>query len=246
MVPAATLTSRVRLSFLFLIAGLCLLMLRRNWIKPKTFDKSTQYSQNGVSMTEVEVDMHNDPKDHDYFTVRGYKRLIFYTRVHKTGGTTGMWLFGNFSQKSHQFDYFRSAAFGHETCSQKLCNYTTDQLIKLAGINDKPVLFDKHSRFVDFSEYGKPMPMYISVVRNPVDQFRSRYYFRRYTYEFVDGVEKNISLDDCVSQRMPECLNYHPTLEYLCGMSPVCEKASSRKTISGFCSNNLINDNFCF
>ena len=147
------------------------------------------------------------------FTVSGHPDVMFYTRVPKTGGTTAMWVFGNFSRTTQQFHYYRSGHFAGLDCAKLQCKRIAKNLYLLQQITPNPVLFDKHQYFIDFNKFDLPMPTFMSIVRDPVKQFHSRYYFRRFTYKLTSDRDQHISLDDCVLQRMPECTHHHHTLQ---------------------------------
>lgn len=57
------------------------------------------------------------------------------------------------------------------------------ELSDLAYAKQKRVLYTRHQYFIDFEELkwddGDP-PVYINLIRDPIDRFKSFYYFSRY------------------------------------------------------------------
>ena len=53
----------------------------------------------------------------------------------------------------------------------------------LAYAKQKKILYTRHQYFVDFSSIGwdeGDLPVYINLIRDPIDRFKSFYYFSRY------------------------------------------------------------------
>eukprot|EP00096_Caligus_rogercresseyi_P011298 TRINITY_DN4404_c0_g1_i1.p1 TRINITY_DN4404_c0_g1~~TRINITY_DN4404_c0_g1_i1.p1 ORF type:complete len:333 (+),score=63.69 TRINITY_DN4404_c0_g1_i1:29-1027(+) len=86
----------------------------------------------------------------------------------------------------------------------------------------KPYVYNKHFLFVNFEDFGEVNPIYINLVRHPVDRIISWYYYiRNPSYQFVANDEpiefdalksggKAIgslkrSFEDCVRKGIPEC-----------------------------------------
>merc|ERR1711912_162099 len=99
----------------------------------------------------------------------------------------------------------------------------------------KPILFTRHQYFIDFESHDFPAPVYMNLIRDPVDRFASFYYFSRYG-NARSGLKKappnhmtldvwNESLDECVANHRRECISpiWH-TVPYLCGNSGACQE----------------------
>ena len=96
-------------------------------------------------------------------------------------------------------------------------------------------VFTRHQYFIDFESHDFPAPVYMNLIRDPVDRFASFYYFSRYG-NARSGLKKappnhmtldvwNESLDECVSNHRRECISpiWH-TVPYLCGNSGACQE----------------------
>lgn len=86
-------------------------------------------------------------------------------------------------------------------------------------------MFLSHIRFIDFREFNRTPPIWISQVRDPTERFISRYHFvrRRERQNFKTLMRKrgvleaekwaNMSVDECVGRGLHEC-NLRPRQEY--------------------------------
>ena len=43
----------------------------------------------------------------------------------------------------------------------------------------RPLSYDRHVHFIDFSAFNESMPIWFSIMRDPIDKFVSRYYYNR-------------------------------------------------------------------
>jgi len=48
----------------------------------------------------------------------------------------------------------------------------------------KPAFYHGHLAYLDFAKFGSPSPMYINILRQPLDRMISYYYFLRYGDDF--------------------------------------------------------------
>ena len=110
---------------------------------------------------------------------------------------------------------------------------------------EKKIALLKHHTWVNFTHRGYPQPQvcpffqtepnslkFINVVRHPVTQFKSRYYFSRYGWGLEKGKRRTFkgthndrkrSLDDCVAQGLSECMDAVGVFnKYFCGTESVC------------------------
>ncbi|XP_073527496.1 uronyl 2-sulfotransferase isoform X3 [Phyllobates terribilis] len=54
------------------------------------------------------------------------------------------------------------------------------ELIKNISTAEQPYLFTRHVHFLNFSRFGAEQPVYINIIRDPVNRFLSNYFFRRF------------------------------------------------------------------
>lgn len=105
--------------------------------------------------------------------------------------------------------------------------------------------FSMHVNYINFRLYDLPQPIYINMVRDPVERVISWFYYRRTPWIAVQMYNLNKKFrptkfykkdfEQCVLEKEPECLYLqgadfeHTQAEhirqslYFCGHDPVCE-----------------------
>ena len=162
-----------------------------------------------------------------------YRRgnTIFYNRVPKCGSTTTFTIMQKLSRRNH---------FNCRLVPELPLNYFYENkkneenrfVYEFKRMKQNKVLFHGHLYFKDISEYAKMQnrssPMYINLVREPLDRLQSFYYFIRYQQGHVRkmGAEKlRMSYTECVRRLDPECThsdNYMTQIAFFCGAMPFC------------------------
>merc|ERR1711997_1116159 len=81
-----------------------------------------------------------------------------------------------------------------------------------------PTLYMKHTGFVDFGQLNSPMPIYINIVRDPIERVNSLFYYRRSSSqaELMRKIHPNMPManknfflqqfETCVNEKNPECM----------------------------------------
>lgn len=62
-----------------------------------------------------------------------------------------------------------------------------------------PVFYHGHFAYVSFEQFGAPNPLYINILREPLDRLISHYYFLRYGDNLRKGLHRIRSGDTTVS-----------------------------------------------
>jgi len=172
--------------------------------------------------------------------------FIFHNKVPKSGSSTMKHIL-NYLSKRNKFalDHVRIVKFGYED-NLRLAHHIPKFRKQHPGL---PYVLLKHHTFVNFTRYGMKQPTYINVVRHPVSQFASFYYFKRYGWGFAgnpesrpdgglrpDGSsrlerrawhgseeEREMSVDECVQKKHKECTQAIGVIsKYFCGTAPFC------------------------
>ncbi|XP_039271717.2 uronyl 2-sulfotransferase-like [Styela clava] len=162
--------------------------------------------------------------------------LVIYNRVPKCGSTTIVWLIKalgsrlGFKTISHNWPHVQQILTEDEQ-KNLVENVTT-------AANGAASIFIRHLHFVDFEKFSSSVkPIYINVIRNPIERFISHYYYMR--FGFGNGNSKawmkNMSnatrfekLEECVAKSAEKCVQRESstTLAFFCGQGPKCRTRS--------------------
>jgi len=147
-------------------------------------------------------------------TRKAVKETLFFNRVPKVGSQTTMELMKSLSMKNN-FHYHKDRTQKVETI--KLTNSEERRLSSLVNTFSPPSVYVKHVCFSNFTKYGLPMPIYVNMVRDPVERVISWYYYVRAPWYFVERKRAFPDLplpnpnwlrkdyETCVTTNDPEC-----------------------------------------
>ncbi|XP_023348685.1 heparan sulfate 2-O-sulfotransferase pipe [Eurytemora carolleeae] len=154
-------------------------------------------------------------------TRKAVKETLFFNRVPKVGSQTTMELLKSLAIKNN-FHYHKDRTQKVETI--KLSNSEQKHLSKLVNSFSPPSVYVKHVCFTNFTKYGLPMPIYVNMVRDPVERVISWYYYVRAPWYFVERKRAFPDLplpnpnwlrkdfETCVRTNDPEC-RYLPAMK---------------------------------
>ncbi|XP_072383683.1 heparin sulfate O-sulfotransferase [Diabrotica undecimpunctata] len=174
--------------------------------------------------------------------------ILLYNRVPKTGSTSFVGvaydlckknkfnvLHVNISANSHTITLENQLKFIHNVTNWK---------------SRKPALYHGHFAFFDFSKYGAPKPLFINLIRKPLDRFISYYYFVRYGDNFRPYLVRKkhgntMTFDECVAKQLSECdpNNMWLQIPFFCGHSANCWKPGNKWALNE-AKKNLANNYF--
>uniref|UniRef100_A0A2K6MAB7 Uronyl 2-sulfotransferase n=1 Tax=Rhinopithecus bieti TaxID=61621 RepID=A0A2K6MAB7_RHIBE len=110
-----------------------------------------------------------------FFQVLPFPSQVVYNRVGKCGSRTVVLLLRILSEK-HGFNLVTSDIHN----KTRLTKNEQMELIKNISTAEQPYLFTRHVHFLNFSRFGGDQPVYINIIRDPVNRFLSNYFFRRF------------------------------------------------------------------
>ncbi|KAF2901601.1 hypothetical protein ILUMI_04588 [Ignelater luminosus] len=116
-------------------------------------------------------------------TLKAQQEMIFFNRVPKVGSQTFMELLRRLSIKNH-YGFHQDRVQRVETI--RLAPEDQARLAALVSTYDPPGVYIKHVCFTNFSEFGLPEPIYVNIVRDPVERVISWYYYVRAPWYYVE------------------------------------------------------------
>ncbi|XP_037933295.1 heparan sulfate 2-O-sulfotransferase pipe-like [Teleopsis dalmanni] len=109
--------------------------------------------------------------------------LIFFNRVPKVGSQTFMELLRRLSERNN-FQFHRDAVQKVETI--RLAEDQQQELAEVISELPEPSVFIKHVCYTNFTKFNLPTPIYINVVRDPIERVISWFYYVRAPWYFVE------------------------------------------------------------
>ncbi|XP_069462771.1 uronyl 2-sulfotransferase [Ambystoma mexicanum] len=172
--------------------------------------------------------------DHGPFSpkVLPFPSQVVYNRVGKCGSRTVVLLLRILSEKQG-FNLVTSEIHN----KTRLTKSEQMELIKNVSTAEQPYLFTRHVHFLNFSRFGAEQPVYINIIRDPVNRFLSNYFFRRFgdwrgeqnhmiRTPGMKEEERYLDINECILENYAECSNprLFYIIPYFCGQHPKCRE----------------------
>uniref|UniRef100_A0A672QQM0 Uronyl 2-sulfotransferase n=1 Tax=Sinocyclocheilus grahami TaxID=75366 RepID=A0A672QQM0_SINGR len=174
------------------------------------------------------VDDHGPPTPREL----PFPSQMIYNRVGKCGSRTVVLLLRILAEK-HQFNLVSSDIHN----KTRLTKHEQGDLMRNISTIPQPFLYTRHVHFLNFTRFRLEQPVYINIIRDPINRFLSNYFFRRFgdwrgeqnhlvrTPQMKDD-ERYLDINVCIMENYPECSN--PRLFYIvpyfCGQHPQCRE----------------------
>ncbi|XP_061498527.1 heparan sulfate 2-O-sulfotransferase pipe [Anopheles gambiae] len=147
-------------------------------------------------------------------TRRAEVPIIFFNRVPKVGSQTFMELLRRLAVRN-DYTFHRDVVQRLEVI--RLAPERQQELAEMVMDLPVPSVYVKHVCYTNFTRFGLPMPIYVNMVRDPVERIISWYYYVRAPWYYVERKQAfpDLPLPDprwlkkdfetCVLQGDPEC-----------------------------------------
>lgn len=117
--------------------------------------------------------------------------------------------------KTHNFDVFTDGNMNGGIMRNMPIERQQQEAEKVLN-RDEPGVFVSHMNWINFTEFGQRKPIYINMVRDPVERVISWFYYLRSPWIFIPQRRQrkakmpnakwmNTEFDECVEQKMPFC-----------------------------------------
>jgi len=161
------------------------------------------------------------------------RHVVFYNIVPKTGSMT----------LTHQFSHLITSSSNIDLhCFKTVNNYPRLSLKYQYNLvwnithrtTQKPLVVYGQTAHIDFGQFGAFEPIYITVLREPLERLLSHYYYNRYGDDYLKNWvwdKRNIreSFDECFTNNHASCATRHLWVQipHLCGQNPACWQVNS-------------------
>ncbi|XP_067274707.1 uronyl 2-sulfotransferase a isoform X1 [Pseudorasbora parva] len=178
------------------------------------------------------VDDHGPPTPREL----PFPSQVIYNRVGKCGSRTVVLLLRILAEK-HQFNLVSSDIHNKTRLTKHEQVSGWVDLMRNISTIPQPFLYTRHVHFLNFTRFRIEQPVYINIIRDPINRFLSNYFFRRFgdwrgeqnhlirTPQMKDD-ERYLDINVCIMENYPECSN--PRLFYIvpyfCGQHPQCRE----------------------
>lgn len=154
--------------------------------------------------------------------------LIIYNRVPKTGSTSFVNMAYDLCRK-RRFNVLHVNVTGNSHVLSMADQYRfVNNVTKWR--ERRPALYHGHFGYIDFQQFGsKEQPLYVNILRKPLDRLVSYYYFLRYGDDYrphlirkKHGDKK--TFDECVQLKHADCSLERMWLQvpFMCGQASAC------------------------
>lgn len=196
----------------------------------------TKYEQHKVELSKTQSKDFND------------NLAVLYNRVPKTGSTSFVGIAYDLCKKNQYHVLHVNISANSHVLS------LNNQVSFIKNVTEwkdmKPALYHGHFAFIDFSKFGVSKPLFINIIRKPLDRFISYYYFVRYGDNFRPYLVRRkagntMTFDECVEKELPECDPNAMWLQvpFFCGHAANCWKPGNKWALTE-AKKNLVNNYF--
>ncbi|XP_075160319.1 heparan sulfate 2-O-sulfotransferase pipe isoform X1 [Haematobia irritans] len=164
----------------------------------ETIKDDTHKNENKFNHRITDNDSHEDTDDDDYDddyenslyssdalnnTKKAEVDVVFFNRVPKVGSQSLMELMVRLG-KAHNYVHSRDQGKPHETIFLKPPQQKA--FINELYRQSRPRVYSQHIAYINFTQHHQPRPIYINLVRDPIERIRSWHYYVRAEWYYRD------------------------------------------------------------
>lgn len=139
--------------------------------------------------------------------------MIFFNRVPKVGSEQLVELLNRLSEKN---GFTTSRAPFSQAIKARMTEFEQEDLADDIYDMGEQHVYTMHANYIDFRNFDLPLPIYVNLIRDPVERVISWFYYRRtpwnavqmykITNHFFDGSWYKKDFEQCVLSGDKECL----------------------------------------
>lgn len=157
----------------------------------------------------------------DPYTINNTRKaqidILFFNRIEKVGSQSMQIFLGHLGQVN-DFNAYRNVIEPVEKgmlLDKEDEEAFAEQIISLG----EPSAYVHHANYMNFSDFDLPKPIYINMIRHPIEKVMSAYYYIRHPFIYSNYLRRNpnkkkqtkeyfdLSFNDCVKMgKMPDCV----------------------------------------
>ncbi|CAL4117231.1 unnamed protein product, partial [Meganyctiphanes norvegica] len=182
-----------------------------------------------------------------YITSHRNDQMLFFNRVPKTGSEMLVlllqWLQGD---NSFRHVRLKNSVKRHLSFEQQL-EVAAEIGETVHESKERLLSFDRHIHFTNFTQLGLKVPIFINIIRDPIEKLESRFYYARATPRpggltppggyIAREPPKYATLEDCVRGGGHECTfihgkHYDLAIPYFCGHEKFCRELNNEQALA--------------